>query len=291
MLPKGCSSTKIKSAKTFLTVIPQKFIPSKYTRYTVACLHFVHGWVGGWMCFNVRYWNLVSIIPLTECLEKMSPLPGPIQQLVQKQNMEFNHNKGHFNYSYFHFMKQLLNLNYNYIRAQLEQDPSKTVSNQIHLLYELNQHWNICFCTTCTGWVGVPWVEVCTAGNNLPVSLWIPYKEDVEVSPSFSLNRADFWGVVLHTVMYTVLYLHSSSDTCTVRPIVFVHVNYYYSPPHTTPCRGPASDWYEAIQPYLMYSMNIRHWFVDTVFLQHKGRFCEYLLECPSVEVSLHSCL
>ncbi len=66
----------------------------------------------------------------------MSPLPGPIQQLVQKQNMEFNHNKGHFNYSYFHFMKQLLNLNYNYIRAQLEQDPSKTVSNQIHLLYE-----------------------------------------------------------------------------------------------------------------------------------------------------------
>ncbi len=66
----------------------------------------------------------------------MSPLPGPIQQLVQKQNMEFNHNKGHFNYSYFHFMKQLLNLNYNHIRAQLEQDSSKTVSSQIPLLYE-----------------------------------------------------------------------------------------------------------------------------------------------------------
>ncbi len=62
---------------------------------------------------------------------------------------------------------------------------------------------------------------------------------------------------------------------------------HYYSP---TPCRGPASDWYEAIQPYLMYSVTIRRWFVDTVFLQHKGRFCEYLLECPSVEVSLYSC-
>ncbi len=29
------NSTKIKSAKTFLKAFPRKFIPSKYTRYTV----------------------------------------------------------------------------------------------------------------------------------------------------------------------------------------------------------------------------------------------------------------
>ncbi len=32
---KGCYSAKIKSAKTFLMVFPRKFIPSKYTSYTV----------------------------------------------------------------------------------------------------------------------------------------------------------------------------------------------------------------------------------------------------------------
>lgn len=50
--------------------------------------------------------------------------------------------------------------------------------------------------------------------------------------------------------------------------------------------RGPASEWYDAIQPFLLYSAKIRRWFVDTVFLQHRGRFSEYLLECPSAEVS-----
>ncbi len=37
MLQKGCNSAKIKSAKTFRTVIPRKFIPSKYTRYIRYC--------------------------------------------------------------------------------------------------------------------------------------------------------------------------------------------------------------------------------------------------------------
>ncbi len=32
------NSTKIKSAKTFLKAFPRKFIPSKYTRYTVEAL-------------------------------------------------------------------------------------------------------------------------------------------------------------------------------------------------------------------------------------------------------------
>ncbi len=33
----GTHTTKIKSAKSFVMVHPRKFIPSKYTRYTVVC--------------------------------------------------------------------------------------------------------------------------------------------------------------------------------------------------------------------------------------------------------------
>ena len=44
-------------------------------------------------------------------------------------------------------------------------------------------------------------------------------------------------------------------------------------------------DWFEALQPYLTYSGKIRRWFVESVFVQHRERFCEYLLECPSAEV------
>ena len=44
-------------------------------------------------------------------------------------------------------------------------------------------------------------------------------------------------------------------------------------------------DWFEALQPYLTYSGKIRRWFVENVFVQHRERFCEYLLECPSAEV------
>ena len=51
--------------------------------------------------------------------------------------------------------------------------------------------------------------------------------------------------------------------------------------------RGPANDWFEALHPYLLYSSRIRRWFVDTVFVQHRERFCEYLLESPSAEVKL----
>ena len=35
----GTQTTKIKSAKSFVMVHPRKFIPSKYTRYTVVALH------------------------------------------------------------------------------------------------------------------------------------------------------------------------------------------------------------------------------------------------------------
>ncbi len=37
----GFQTTKIKSAKFFVVVHPQKFIPSKYTRYTVLYLAII----------------------------------------------------------------------------------------------------------------------------------------------------------------------------------------------------------------------------------------------------------
>ena len=37
----GTQTTKLKSAKSFVEVYPRKFIPSKYTRYTVYMLHLV----------------------------------------------------------------------------------------------------------------------------------------------------------------------------------------------------------------------------------------------------------
>ena len=51
--------------------------------------------------------------------------------------------------------------------------------------------------------------------------------------------------------------------------------------------RGPAMEWYEALHPYLLFSAKIRRWFMETVFCQHKERFSEFLLECPSTEVCL----
>lgn len=58
---------------------------------------------------------------LIESMQKMCPVPQPIQVMVQKQNLEFHHTKSHFSYPYFQFMKQLLTINYNYIRMQVEQ--------------------------------------------------------------------------------------------------------------------------------------------------------------------------
>lgn len=53
--------------------------------------------------------------------------------------------------------------------------------------------------------------------------------------------------------------------------------------------RGSANDWFEAAHPYLFYSTRIRRWFCEEVFLNHRERFCAYLLECPSTEVLMLS--
>ena len=50
---------------------------------------------------------------------------------------------------------------------------------------------------------------------------------------------------------------------------------------------GSANDWFEALNPYLHYSANIRQWFCKEIFLNHKNRLCEFILESPSAEVGV----
>ena len=72
---------------------------------------------------------------------KMCPLPQPIEVMVQKQNLEFHHTKSHFSYPYFQFMKQLLLINYNYIRVQMEQGPPSTTAVSSSTV--LDVYWDI----------------------------------------------------------------------------------------------------------------------------------------------------
>ena len=70
-------------------------------------------------------------------MHKMCPIPQPIEVMVQKQNLEFHHTKSHFSYPYFQFMKQLLLLNYSYIRVQVEQGSlSPTVVSQLTMYHQ-----------------------------------------------------------------------------------------------------------------------------------------------------------
>ena len=50
--------------------------------------------------------------------------------------------------------------------------------------------------------------------------------------------------------------------------------------------RGPATEWYDALYLLLRCSRNVRKWFAQNVLFAHPSRFAEYLLECPSSEVS-----
>jgi len=50
--------------------------------------------------------------------------------------------------------------------------------------------------------------------------------------------------------------------------------------------RGSATEWYEALTCNLRSSKNVRMWFAQNVMFSQPGRFAEYLLECPSSEVS-----
>ena len=54
--------------------------------------------------------------------------------MVQKQNLEFHHTKSHFSYPYFQFMKQLLTINYNYIRMQVEQGAGSMSTAMVRII-------------------------------------------------------------------------------------------------------------------------------------------------------------
>ncbi|CAG9771327.1 unnamed protein product [Ceutorhynchus assimilis] len=49
--------------------------------------------------------------------------------------------------------------------------------------------------------------------------------------------------------------------------------------------RGPAMDWCDVLCVLLRTTPTIRTWFGTNILLNHMGRFCEYLLGCPSNEV------
>ncbi|XP_076067071.1 ubiquitin carboxyl-terminal hydrolase-like faf isoform X3 [Oratosquilla oratoria] len=51
--------------------------------------------------------------------------------------------------------------------------------------------------------------------------------------------------------------------------------------------RGPAQEWYEALQVHLRSSRHTRAWFAHHVLFSQRHRFPEYLLESPSPEVRL----
>ena len=55
--------------------------------------------------------------------------------------------------------------------------------------------------------------------------------------------------------------------------------------------RGNALDWYEILSHHLRCSPASRAWFANHIFFAQPNRFSEYLLECPSAEVSLTSSL
>ena len=92
---------------------------------------------------------------------------------------------------------------------------------------------------------------MCSNSYQVSFPLWFPYKENTQVLVCFKVY------LKLVGAMMWVFY------------------------------RGPAMEWYEALHPYLLFSAKIRRWFMETVFCQHKERFSEFLLECPSTEVCL----
>ncbi|KAG7177623.1 ubiquitin carboxyl-terminal hydrolase FAF-X-like [Homarus americanus] len=51
--------------------------------------------------------------------------------------------------------------------------------------------------------------------------------------------------------------------------------------------RGPAPEWYDALQVHLRASVHTRAWFAQHVLFAQPHRFMEYLLECPAPEVRM----
>ncbi|XP_047471205.1 probable ubiquitin carboxyl-terminal hydrolase FAF-X isoform X2 [Penaeus chinensis] len=51
--------------------------------------------------------------------------------------------------------------------------------------------------------------------------------------------------------------------------------------------RGPAPEWYDALQVHLRASVHTRAWFAQQILFAQPHRFVEYLLECPAPEVRM----
>ena len=113
------------------------------------------------------------------------------------------------------------------------------------------------------------------AGHQGSLPLWLSHQEDTQVSCTLTLLAS---GTSFHLRPTITSTDEDMGTQALVQEIVCITCKNF-------PSRGPANDWFEALHPYLLYSSRIRRWFVDTVFVQHRERFCEYLLESPSAEV------
>lgn len=67
-------------------------------------------------------------------------VPCPIRKAVQKQNLECMHHKAHFSLPYFQFIKQLLNVNAQYLHQCVEQHKKLTVSRVPPILVVLTTY-------------------------------------------------------------------------------------------------------------------------------------------------------
>ena len=66
--------------------------------------------------------------------DRSCTVPGPIMKLVQKQNLEYLHMKTHYSISYYQFMKQLLILNYNFAKTQIDTtNPNEPMVSVLHV--------------------------------------------------------------------------------------------------------------------------------------------------------------
>uniref|UniRef100_A0A1X7THH0 Ubiquitin carboxyl-terminal hydrolase n=1 Tax=Amphimedon queenslandica TaxID=400682 RepID=A0A1X7THH0_AMPQE len=70
---------------------------------------------------------------LTSGDDSSCSVPSPIMKLVQKQNLDYLHIKSHFSIPYYQFMKQLLIINYNFAKTQIDANNPNEPMRQ-HLL-------------------------------------------------------------------------------------------------------------------------------------------------------------
>lgn len=96
------------------------------------------------------------------------------------------------------------------------------------------------------------------------------------IIPKYMYTYAYFQCLLVVYVLYTCTC--KELFCCWIKSFKVCALNYL--------CRGAANEWYEALNCHLRSSKKVRIWFAHNVLFSNTNRFSEYLLECPSSEVS-----